>query len=366
MTDLPFRRPTFVYLSSIYKAGYKAGYRAGALGVILGATLASLLSGCGGKTPIATSTGSPGSTGSSPGSTTATGSLTLTPQNPTVSPGASVTFSTSGGVSPYTYYVTSGSGTFNGAVYTAPSTPEIDQVTVTDSSGLMAVTTVTVSTSSGTSSSALQVNPVAYLLNLTIAPGASLTFTTSGGTAPYSYSVVSGNGSFNGDVYTAPATSETDEIQVKDSSGLSTTSSVIVSTTANGIVPVYRFYLASTGEHFYSLSPTEGITAGFSLEGLSFDVFSSDTDPGAMALLYRCFETSLPDGMHFISDLPGCEGYTTEGTYGYVYTSQASATAPLYRFYNATSGDHLESTNSSSALSAGYSLEGVLGYVPIF
>lgn len=347
-----------------------------------------LLAACGSSNPSSpnttttqSSTSSTGSTGSIP-----TASLTISPQNPTVAPGGTVTFSTTGGVAPYYYYVTSGTGTINGATFTAPSSPEVDQIAVADSSGLATMTSVTVSTSASTSTtgtsntggSGLQISPV----NPTIAVGSSISFTVSGGVAPYFYFITSGSGTFNGNTYTAPGSPETDQVEITDSSGLSATTTVTVTSSGSSSsssssstssssgspsggseVPVYRFYKASTGEHFFSLSPTEGTSAGFVSEGTGFNVYSTAWTTG-MIPLYRCYVLNF---MHFISDEANCEGAAgavLEGSYGYVFPTQASGTTPLYRFFNPATGDHLETTDYSEGSNAGYKFEFILGYVP--
>lgn len=339
-----------------------------------------LLAACGSGSPATPNTtmAQPGVTSASGSSSTsfASGSLTLTPQNPTVAPGGTITFSTTGGTAPYYYYVTSGNGTMSGSTYTAPSSDEVDQVTVADSSGLAAMTSVDVTTSATSSSSSsssstggtLQISP----LNPSVAPGGSVTFTVTGGTPPYFYFVTSGSGTFNGNTYTAPSTTETDQIAITDSSGLSATTTVTVgagsssssssSFTSSGggsEVPVYRFYMPSTGEHFFTLDSSEGTAAGFTSEGIGFNVYSGDWTSG-LELLYRCYYNSK----HFISIDPNCEGATAESTYGYIFTGQAANTTPLYRFYLPATGDHLETTNFSEGAAAGYHLDGILGYVP--
>ncbi len=67
------------------------------------------------------------------------------------------------------------------------------------------------------SGAALAISP----LSATLSVSASCTFTASGGTPPYRFSVVSGAGAIDQDtgVYTAPTTPSTDTVAVSDAAG---------------------------------------------------------------------------------------------------------------------------------------------------
>jgi hypothetical protein len=68
------------------------------------------------------------------------GTLAISPVNVTVTVNQACTFTATGGVSPYTFSVASGSGTIDAktGVYTAPTTPSSDAIDVTDSAGATA------------------------------------------------------------------------------------------------------------------------------------------------------------------------------------------------------------------------------------
>ncbi len=86
-----------------------------------------------------------------------------------------------------------------------------------------------------------------------------------------------------------------------------------------------------------------------------------------MVGLYRCYTRSVGSGhlgKHFVTTSSNCDGYTIEGIYGYVYTSQATGTRPLYRMYHAWTGDHFTTYDLNGAVAAGYTYVSVLGYVP--
>lgn len=99
---------------------------------------------------------------------TSSGSMVISPMAITVAPGGTVNFTASGGVGTYSYLVlTSGGGSFNGSVFTAPSTQMVSTVQVSDSAGHMVQTTVNVSGSTTTASGCAG----NYSLNLAGYPG---------------------------------------------------------------------------------------------------------------------------------------------------------------------------------------------------
>lgn len=144
--------------------------------------------------------------------------VSLSSQSSVVSPNGSVTFNAAGGIPPYSYSVLVGSGSIDGAgIYTASATPGDEQVRVEDSRGGYAVATIKVD-------AALNINSPYNI----IAMGNSMTFTGSGGTPPYSFSIVSGTGSITtGGLYEGVAVG-TATIQVQDSLGATRTKTVQV------------------------------------------------------------------------------------------------------------------------------------------
>jgi hypothetical protein len=143
------------------------------------------------------------------------------------------------------------------------------------------------------------------------------------------------------------------------SNGSVVQSTTVGSSTPPPVVPVYRFFDANTDAHFFSLSSTEGTSAGFTAEGVGFSVFGVSI--AGSAPLYRCL---IPDFKHFVSLDPACEGQTTEGSYGYVTSAPFSNSSALYRMYNSAILDHLVTTNPQEGLDNGYQTESILGYVP--
>lgn len=127
-------------------------------------------------------------------------------------------------------------------------------------------------------------------------------------------------------------------------------------------VPVHRFHLSKSGDYFFTLKQAEGLSAGYTPEGIGFHVFASNSGIANTIPLYRCLEQT--SGLHFVSQVANCEGATSEGMYGYVYASATSGSVPLYKFYLASNGAYLTTTNYNEGINNGYTLEGILGYVP--
>lgn len=121
---------------------------------------------------------------------------------------------------------------------------------------------------------------------------------------------------------------------------------------------VYRFYWHQQKDHLLTLSYSEG-DAFAEYEGIGFRTFTAPID-GDMHELYRCWWGSVTN--HFVSPDPNCEGLTYEGSYGYVSSIPRTGFVPLYRFYHSGLKNHLSTTNYSEG--AGWSYEGVQGYVP--
>lgn len=157
-----------------------------------------------------------------------TGDLAITPANPTVQPGGAVSFSASGGSGTgFTWaLVTNASqgsvGAATGQYLAGPVGNVVDVVEVTDSLGNRARTNVTVG-------QGLTVSPT----TTNVAPRESRTFTVQGGTAPYTFALVT-NGSqgtveASTGVYTAGVRGgATDVLEVTDAVGLTARATITV------------------------------------------------------------------------------------------------------------------------------------------
>ena len=144
-------------------------------------------------------------------------------------------------------------------------------------------------------------------------------------------------------------------------------------------IPAYRFYNASTGAHFYTISPSERDTVGsalsspFSLEGAAFWVAGASS-PG-LSPVYRFFNAQT--GVHFytISEAERAKTVASSPQFAYegvaYYASQVAGAGlvPFYRFYVPGKGFHFYTASESEKnriqanQSATYSYEGIGYYV---
>ena len=138
--------------------------------------------------------------------------VTITPGKVMLDAGMTETFRAAGGIPPYSYSITSGTGSIDSTsgIYTAPASSGQAVVRATDSSAQYAEANVTVNAA----------------LSVGSGPGAvdgntSLTLKPTGGQPPYRFSVVSGTGTVDpvSGVYTAPSAAGTTTVQVADSLG---------------------------------------------------------------------------------------------------------------------------------------------------
>jgi len=127
-------------------------------------------------------------------------------------------------------------------------------------------------------------------------------------------------------------------------------------------VGVHRSY--NGREHFYTTSLSEAGCCGFGVEYANFYYLYGGAAPGT-APFYRCI---MDYGLHFYTTASNCETGRgrVEGIMGYIGTSPACGSVPLYRVYHPGTADHFYTTSAAerdAALRSGYTNEGVAGYV---
>ena len=133
---------------------------------------------------------------------------------------------------------------------------------------------------------------------------------------------------------------------------------------------VYRLYNGSTGEHFYTVSPSENGGGAFALElGGSPAYYLYTANPGGLLNFNRCY---MSYGKHFYTTVnsPVCEGRSpgsVESVMGYLSPAAQCGAVPLYRLYRGANGDHYYtlSADERDALvrNGSYVSEGIAGYV---
>jgi hypothetical protein len=152
--------------------------------------------------------------------------LAISPSAKTLLINGAHTFSSSGGVAPYTYSVmTPSGGTINSSsgAYTAPSTSG-GPYTIRSTDSLGNTSDCILYT---ISSSTLAISPSYSAMTV----DSTQTFSATGGTAPYTFSVVSGEGSINASsgLYTPPTYATTAVIAVTDANNYTITTPITVS-----------------------------------------------------------------------------------------------------------------------------------------
>jgi len=158
-----------------------------------------------------------------------------------------VPLAATGGLSPYSYSIVSGGGSVDSSGnFTAPATPGVTVVQVTDQLGSTKTSSITVYNS-------LVISP----LSRTLVVSQTFSFSALGGTSPYTYSVLNGGGTINASTgaYTAPSTAGSATIQVTDSSSNTSQATVTINPVL-GISPASSILMVGDNSSF---SATGGV-----------------------------------------------------------------------------------------------------------
>lgn len=209
--------------------------------------------------------------------------LTISPVSAQIARGETLTLTASGGKEPYSFTIREGNGQINidTGEYTAPVIAGSDTIDVTDAYGTVASATITISESIVGGGDSLSISPSA----ITLAATSTVTFSASGGSAPYIFSAGSGTIDAGTGAYSAPASAGSDTVTVTDSAGATASAAVTVLSTAGvlsispasmsvltsqtvdfegaGGIPPYTFLISSVG----SGSPTINSSTGFYTAG---------------------------------------------------------------------------------------------------
>lgn len=199
--------------------------------------------------------------------------LKISPSTLTIVTNDSTTFSRTGGVSPFTYYVVSGVGSINPTtgLYSAGAVEGASVVRVTDSLGNMSDANVTVSNT-------LAISPATPVY---VEVNGTLTFSATGGVAPYTFSCLSdspttGIGTPADGDYTAPGTAGSDTCTVTDS----------LSATSSATVTIYDTFTLSPLSVTMAVGTTQTFTATGGVGAKTFSLVSGSGSINATTGVY--------------------------------------------------------------------------------
>ncbi len=148
--------------------------------------------------------------------------ISISPTSSTINEGDTLNLSGSGGIPPYTYSIVAGDGIINAL------TGLYDATGVSSGSAVIEVR----DSSANTAFAAITINPSLVITpqTQTIGFGEQINFSASGGDIPYTYSILTGNGSVNSSsgLFVGPSTIGTTVVRVTDNSGNSVDSIVTI------------------------------------------------------------------------------------------------------------------------------------------
>ncbi len=189
--------------------------------------------------------------------------------------------------------------------------------------------------------------------------GTTVTLSATGGTAPYSYRLVSGVGSISGNIFNASSFG-TAVIGVVDASGAQNTATLSVnSNLAVATTPIYRWYSPAGKRHYFVNSGTA--SSGWIVEGMVFKTLTSQQL--SSTTLLRCLIKL--NGVTYLSSSGSCGTNQQDASLGYIYLYKAANTTELMSCFHSTLNNYLATTSASECTNGGYYKLGTLGYVPL-
>ena len=153
-----------------------------------------------------------------------------------------------------------------------------------------------------------------------------------------------------------------------------------------GLTAFYRYWKSSVSDHFYTTNINEigtaaaGVTGryGYVSEGTQCLLYSRQVT-GSVPL-YRYWKAIIGDHFYTTNSqeigtttpgTTGQHGYISEGIAGYCFSHAVAGTVPLYRYWKGIVGDHFYTTNAAEIGTTtpgqvgrhGYQSEGVACHV---
>ena len=144
-----------------------------------------------------------------------------------------------------------------------------------------------------------------------------------------------------------------------------------------GLTALYRYWNPHSKDHFYTTNINEIGTAYHGLkgrhnyisEGIQCLIYTRQVKGSTP--LYRYWKASVGD--HFYTTSPheigttthgqkGRHGYISEGIAGYCFSHAIAGTVPLYRYWNGHSVDHFYTTNGGEIGTTIHGQSGRHGY----
>ncbi len=130
------------------------------------------------------------------------------------------------------------------------------------------------------------------------------------------------------------------------------------------LTAMYQFYSVGNGDHFYSPGPASP-GGDYVAQGPAWGLPQGSYQVTGLVPFYRLFNSSVGDHFYTADQFEADRAvkrleYQFEATYQ-IFNEQVLGTVPLFRFYNAATGDHYYKTNHDPDL--GYIFELIAGYV---
>ncbi|HEX3099411.1 MAG TPA: hypothetical protein VHQ41_00370 [Patescibacteria group bacterium] len=132
----------------------------------------------------------------------------------------------------------------------------------------------------------------------------------------------------------------------------------------NNLAPIYRYWKASDGDHFFTTNSNER-PAGYVAEGIAGYVFK--TQISGTVPIYRSYKRAITAHYYSTVDNATNFGFTNEGIIGYAYPQTTIGAVPWYRLYKVPpTDDFLETVSTSekaAAIAMGYVDKGIVANI---